>query len=248
MKRVYLRCSTDSQDFAQQMQCIYSYLKRIGENYELIPHVEEKISGSVKHTERKLYNLLQECEAGSTIYISELSRLGRNMSDLFQIVTEATEKGIKIIQCKDGTIIENNSIGGKALLFALSLAAEIELNNTRQRTKAGLDARRREGKSIGGTNDLWGKNTGSDREKALNNARIKSAQNRRIIAQNNPANKAFREFMEDWQQIHGTISKTTDWQAIADKLNSRGKTTSTGKPFDKNRARAMYASMCKIFK
>ena len=82
MKAIYNRVSTDGQEFTQQMQCIYSYLKRIGEDWESMLHVEEKVSGSVKHTERKLYKLLQECESGSTIYISELSRLGRNMSDL----------------------------------------------------------------------------------------------------------------------------------------------------------------------
>lgn len=247
MKAIYNRVSTDGQEFAQQMQCIYSYLKRIGEDCESMLHVEEKVSGSVKHTERKLYKLLQECESGSTIYISELSRLGRNMSDLFQIVTEATEKGITIIQCKDGTIIENNSIGGKALLFALSLAAEIELNNIRQRTKSGLDSRRRAGKAIGGTKELWGRKTGTDREKVMNDARIKSAQSRRIAAQNKPENKDFWNFMDDWQQIHGQVSDKTDWQAVSDKLNSRGKTTSTGLPFDKNRAKAMYVSMCKIY-
>lgn len=247
MKAIYNRVSTDGQEFAQQMQCIYSYLKRIGEDWESMLHVEEKVSGSVKHTERKLYKLLQECESGSTIYISELSRLGRNMSDLFQIVTKATEKGITIIQCKDGTIIENNSIGGKALLFALSLAAEIELNNIRQRTKAGLEAKRRQGKKIGGTKELWGKNTGTDREKVMDEARAKSAESRREAARNNPSNKAFREFMEDWQEIHGRIADATDWQAIADKLNARGKTTSSGLPFDKNRARAMYAKITKLY-
>ena len=124
MKAIYFRCSTESQDFAQQNEVVTNYLSRIGEKGELL-QVVEKVSGSVKHTERKLNELLKQCDKGSIIYISELSRLGRNMSDLFQIITEASEKEITIVQAKDGTIIENKSIGGKALLFALSLAAEI---------------------------------------------------------------------------------------------------------------------------
>ena len=64
------------------------------------------------------------------------------MSDLFQIVTTASDRGIKLVQCKDGSVIENESIGGKALLFALSLAAEIEVANIRQRTNMGLQARK----------------------------------------------------------------------------------------------------------
>lgn len=139
---IYYRSSTDRQTYLQQQECVSGYLKRMGLDPSALPVTEEHISGTVKHTERKLYGLLMRCNQGDTIYVSELSRLGRNMSDLFQIVTTASDRGIKLVQCKDGSVIENESIGGKALLFALSLAAEIEVANIRQRTNMGLQARR----------------------------------------------------------------------------------------------------------
>ena len=247
MKAIYYRCSTEKQDFMQQNEVVTKYLQRIGETTELYT-VSEKISGSVKHTERKLNELLKQCEKGSTIYISELSRLGRNMTDLFSIVTECSERDITLIQCKDGTIIENKSIGGKALLFALSLASEIELANIRQRTKAGLAARKAKMMEIGGTSDLWGsKNGNRDRITAINKAAEISAKNRKEKAQNNPNNKAFIEFIEYWQAIHGKITANTDFQPIADELNRRCKKTSTGLDFDKKRARAMYVSLLNIY-
>lgn len=247
MKVIYYRCSTEKQDFMQQNEVVTNYLQRIGETCELYT-VSEKISGSVKHTERKLNELLKQCEKGSTIYISELSRLGRNMTDLFSIVTECSERDITLIQCKDGTIIENKSIGGKALLFALSLASEIELANIRQRTKAGLAARKAKMMEIGGTSDLWGsKNGNTDRIKAINKAASISASNRREKARQKPENKAFFEFIQDWQAIHGKITAGTDWQVISDELNRRCKMTSSGLPFNKNRARAMYLSLKNIY-
>lgn len=246
-KYLYYRVSSESQDFLQQQQVVTSYLNRIGETAELY-QVVEKVSGSVRHTERKLNELLKQCDKGSTIYISELSRLGRNMSDLFQIVTDCCERGITLIQCKDNTIIENTSIGGKALLFALSLAAEIELNNIRQRTKAGLSARKNKGQEIGGTAELWGSKNGNiNRAEAIKKASAVSASTRREKARQNANNKAFWEFITDFQAIHGKINANTDWQVISDELNRRGKLTSTGKTFDKNRARAMYYSMQRIF-
>lgn len=139
---IYQRCSTDKQMYLQQQNCVFGYLKGHGIDPESLEVVEEHASGTIRHTERKLYGLLMRCNQGDTIYVSELSRLGRNMSDLFQIVTTASDRGIKIIQCKDGSVIENESIGGKALLFALSLAAEIEVANIRQRTNMGLQARK----------------------------------------------------------------------------------------------------------
>ena len=141
---IYFRASTDGQDFMQQQNCVNNYLTqhRINPKTDIAKTVVEKVSGTVKHTERKLASLLATSKQGDTIYISELSRLGRNMSDLFNIVTEACERKITIVQCKDGSTIENESIGGKALLFALSLAAEIEVANTRQRTRMALEARK----------------------------------------------------------------------------------------------------------
>ena len=247
MKAIYFRCSTEKQDFMQQNEVVTKYLQRIGETTELFT-VSEKISGSVKHTERKLNELLKQCEKGSTIYISELSRLGRNMTDLFSIVTECSERDITLIQCKDGTIIENKSIGGKALLFALSLASEIELANIRQRTKAGLAARKAKMMEIGGTSDLWGsKNGNTNRTEAINKAASISASNRREKARQKPENKAFWEFILDHQAIHGRITADTDWQVISDELNRRCKVTSSGLPFNKNRARAMYLSLKNIY-
>ena len=139
---IYQRCSTDRQTYMQQQECVFGYLRSRGIDPSSLDVVDEHISGTVKHTERKLYGLLMRCGHGDTIYVSELSRLGRNMSDLFQIVTTASDRGIKLVQCKDGSVIENESIGGKALLFALSLAAEIEVANIRQRTNMGLQARK----------------------------------------------------------------------------------------------------------
>lgn len=139
---IYQRCSTEKQVYLQQQECVFGYLRGIGVDPTSLEVIDEHASGTVKHTERKLYGLLMRCQSGDTIYVSELSRLGRNMSDLFQIVTTASDRGIKLVQCKDGSVIENESIGGKALLFALSLAAEIEVANIRQRTNMGLQARK----------------------------------------------------------------------------------------------------------
>ena len=247
MKYIYFRVSTEKQDYDQQRETVYNYLKRIGIN-EILPEVVEKKSGAIKHTERKLSELLNICGKDDTIYISELSRLGRNMTDLFNIIQEASEKGVTIIQAKDGTTIENTSIGGKALLFALSLAAEIELQNIRQRTRAGLAARKSEGKEIGGTAELWGsKNGNKDRVKAAKKAAAVSSTNRREKARQNENNRLFWEFVNDYAAIHGAITANTDFQPIADELNRRGKKTSTGLNFDKKRARAMYVSLKNIY-
>lgn len=140
-KYIYARSSTEKQEYTQQMNTINEYFLRMGIDPNSISAIyAEKESGTVNHNERKLSTLIDKCVDGDYIYVSEMSRLGRNMSDLFALVTETTRKKVTIIQCKDGTQIENESIGGKAILFALSLAAEIEVKNLRQRTQSAINA------------------------------------------------------------------------------------------------------------
>lgn len=139
----YLRVSSLAQDYDQQNHCINEYFAKVGIDPASIDStVVEKISGTVKHTDRKLAQLLSKCTEGDIVYVSEMSRLSRSMADLFALVTECCERGITLVQCKDGSQIENKSIGGKALLFALGLAAEIEVQNIRQRTVMGLEVRK----------------------------------------------------------------------------------------------------------
>lgn len=141
---IYHRVSTDEQDFLQQKHCVDSYLERnhINES-DIKEQLIEKITGVDEHTHRKFAKLLAKLKEGDTLYFSELSRIGRNMTDLNNIVNYCCTNGITLMQCKDATRIENETIGGKALLFALSLAAEIEVANIRQRTQMALDARKK---------------------------------------------------------------------------------------------------------
>lgn len=244
-KVIYARCSTDKQDYQQQFECIRQYLRRAGETEE-IEEVVEKVSGTVKHTKRKLHELLESCSPGSTIYISELSRLGRSMSDLFSIVSYCDEHDIAVIQCKDGTVIENKSIGGKALLFALSLAAEIEVENIRQRTIMGLKARKERMESIGGTNELWGKNTGADREMCILEAQNESSCMRREKARMNDNNRFFWAYMKKWVSLNGVPDSNGKWEDVARDLNDLRQKTATGMEYNGARAAAMYRKLKKI--
>lgn len=218
----------------QQQKVVNDYLLRTGINPERITSsYVEKVSGTVKHDERKLATLLKECKTGDYIYISELSRLGRNMSDLFAIITECSERGITVTQCKDGTVIENESIGGKALLFALSLAAEIEVANIRQRTKAGLDARkellRKNGSFVSKSGNVVTK-LGRERGCDLTKAREASAKAKQEIA------ALFRMNNKGYQSVKRWLAQGMPTAWILEEFNEHHKadpenySTMTGKP------------------
>lgn len=233
---VYQRCSTDRQVYLQQQNCVFGYLRNQGIVPESLEIIEEHVSGTIKHTERKLYGLLMRCQSGDTIYVSELSRLGRNMSDLFQIVTTASDRGIRIIQCKDGSVIENESIGGKALLFALSLAAEIEVANIRQRTNMGLQARKelleRDGFFVSKSGKIcthFGREKGCDTSTAATAAGDAHKESAR----------AWREKSAGYQWVRRQLQKGVSRKQIIEEFNENrasgmdGFCTSNGGPLSK---------------
>lgn len=206
---IYNRVSSLAQDYEQQQHCISEYFARVGISPESITEtVVEKVSGTIDYTERKLSELIEKCESGDVIYISELSRLGRNMSNLFAIVTECSKRGITIIQAKDGTTIENESIGGKALLFALGLAAEIEVANIRQRTNMGLAARKAEAERNGHWISKSGRvrtHLGNDKGCDMSAANEASIESKRRAAadwrDNSPAYKWVRDMIVDGKSM-----------------------------------------------
>ena len=217
---VYHRVSTNDQDFMQQQNCVNEFLvsQRIDPNNDIKQTIVEKVSGTVNHNERKLSTLLSKCSEGDTIYFSELSRLGRNMVDLNNIVNECCERGIMLIQCKDGMKIENESIGGKALLFALSLAAEIEVKNIRQRTQMGLDARRKQLQQQG----CWISNTGVTRSKFGRPADYIDDNGKEIYdlsAANEASCKAKQDAAILWREQSAAYKMVREWNAMGKSRN-----------------------------
>lgn len=233
---VYIRVSTQKQNFSglgQQAQrdiCM-NYIKSSGS--EFITEFSDVESGKSR-TRVGLMQAIDYCKKNECeLVFARLDRLARDVEFTFKVINT----GIKVHFCD---MPQLNTL----ILGVMATVAQYERELISQRTKAALKAK----KEKGGLNDLWGsKNGNTDRIKAINKAASISASNRREKARNKPENKAFFEFIQDWQAIHGKITAETDWQVISDELNKRCKVTSSGLPFNKNRARAMYLSLKNIY-
>lgn len=245
MNYAYIRFSTDKQDEQQQMNSIVNFLH--GKGVSVDKYVkDEGVSGGVSYKNRKLYGLVKKMRPGDSLIVSEASRLGRSMHDLNMLVNEELKpRGVRLIIINMGFDIDCSQLKAidEIMLSFFGFAAQLEKELIQERTRNGLEARKKSGKPIGGTNELWGKITCASRKDAVTAAAVVSAKVRRDKAKNDPANIAFKEFMEDWRES----GKALDWAAIADKLNSRGKKTTTGLAFTPVRARAMYEKTRKLY-
>lgn len=142
----YVRVSTDLQTNKNQKLAIRQYCRQ--HRLYHVEWIEEKISGTKAPSKRKLGTLLSRTEKGDLIIVTEISRLGRSIVMIMDILQYLLDKGVKVVAIKEGYEL-GDDIVSTVLAFAFGLSAQIERTLISERTKQGLERARREGKQIG---------------------------------------------------------------------------------------------------
>lgn len=142
----YIRVSSDKQTVENQRFEIQNFCKAHGMSVD--GWIEETISGTKSFDKRLLGQLLKKVGKGDCIICAELSRLGRNLFMIMEILNICMTK-----ECRVWTIKDNYRLGddiqSKVLAFAFGLSAEIERNLISQRTKEALARLKSEGHVLG---------------------------------------------------------------------------------------------------
>ena len=142
----YIRVSSDKQTVENQRFEIGRFCNQ--NNIQISGWIEETISGTKAYNKRQLGLLLKKVEKDDVIICSELSRLGRSLFMIMEILSICMKK-----ECRVWTIKDNYRLGddiqSKVLAFAFGLSAEIERNLISQRTKEALARKKAEGIVLG---------------------------------------------------------------------------------------------------
>jgi DNA invertase Pin-like site-specific DNA recombinase len=142
----YIRVSSDKQTVENQRFEINNFCSR--EAMSIDGWIEETISGTKNYSKRELGKLLNRVQKDDLIICAELSRLGRNLFMIMEILNICMTK-----ECRVWTIKDNYRLGddiqSKVLAFAFGLSAEIERNLISQRTKEALARKKSEGMVLG---------------------------------------------------------------------------------------------------
>lgn len=158
----YIRVSSDKQTVENQRFEINNFADK---NSIIIDGwIAETISGTKNYKKRELGKLLEKIQDGDIIICSELSRLGRNLFMIMEILNICMEKRCKVWTIKDNYRLGEN-IESKVLAFAFGLSAEIERNLISQRTREALLRKKAEGIVLGrpkGCKSLKTKLTGKE--------------------------------------------------------------------------------------
>lgn len=151
----YIRVSTDKQTVENQRFEINEYCNKQG--LKVDAWIEETVSGTKSYSSRTLGQVIKQLGKDDLLVCSEISRLGRSLFMIMEILSQCLTKGCRVCTVKDNYNLGDN-IESKVLAFAFALSAEIERNLISQRTKDALRRLKDEGKVLGRPKGAKGKN------------------------------------------------------------------------------------------
>ena len=143
----YLRCSSAEQNNEKFKADILSFANDKG----LIGRVEfyeDIASGKICWRKRQIGQIVEELQKGDTLLIPEISRLGRSMVEIVELLAILRSKEVAVMALKNGWVLDD-SIQSKLMMMIFALLSEIETDLLSRRVKEGLAARKASGKSLG---------------------------------------------------------------------------------------------------
>ncbi|MGG5404971.1 recombinase family protein [Clostridioides difficile] len=144
----YERVSTRKQDNSRQERVLESEGIKFDKIYK------DVITGATKEREA-LNKMLVEVSEGDIVYCESISRLGRNLKDLIDIIDVLVQKGVIVKILKEGIDTGNSTY--KLLLGIFGAVAEMERETIQERTQQKIDQLKEDKKNTGEINTKSGK-------------------------------------------------------------------------------------------
>lgn len=142
----YMRVSTPQQTVENQHYALLNFADQRG--FRIDQWITETSSGAKAYTERVLGPLVAQLRAQDTLVVTEVSRLGRRLIDIVQLLYILMERQVTVLSIKEGLEM-GDSLNAKVLAFAFGLAVDIERSLIAARTREALARRRQEGQRLG---------------------------------------------------------------------------------------------------
>lgn len=141
---IYCRVSTDEQTTENQKQPLEDYCKR--NNWEYDIYTENISTRKTRPIQYELYNKLLRKEYDGLI-IYKFDRWARSLKELVEHIERLLDKNIMVYSYTEN--IDLKSSMGRAMFHIISAFAQLERDIIRERTIAGLNRVRAQGKKLG---------------------------------------------------------------------------------------------------
>lgn len=162
----YVRVSTMEQDVQNQKYEVLEYARK--NDLKINDFLEIEISSRRDKKSRRIDELMEMLQAGDTLIVSELSRLGRSTTEVIDLVHELIKKKVSFIAIKQGIRVSSKmDMQTKVIVTMFSLFAELERDIISERTKQALAAKKAGGVKLGKPKGIMQKSKLDDRQEAI---------------------------------------------------------------------------------
>jgi DNA invertase Pin-like site-specific DNA recombinase len=142
----YIRISTDKQDLDKQRHLLLEYARK--QHLFIDEFIEVEVSTRRDVGKRRIDELQSKLREGDILLVAELSRLGREMLQVLNIINDLCIKGVNITFVRQPELSTTGS-HGKLLLAIYSYFAEAEREFISLHVKQGLAAAKAKGVKLG---------------------------------------------------------------------------------------------------
>jgi len=141
---IYCRVSRTDQILENQIRPLTEYAERMGWDYEVF--TEKESTRKSRPVQWDLYNRLLKKEFDGLLFY-KLDRWARSLKELVTHMEALHEKGVVLVSFMENIDLSTSS--GKLMMQVMGSFAEFERSIIRERTMAGLDRARAQGKTLG---------------------------------------------------------------------------------------------------
>src|SRR5262245_5726953 len=121
----YLRISTGGQDLDQQKLAVLDYAQKHRVTVDAFVATQRSAQHATQRAE--LLQMIESLHRGDRVIVSELSRLGRSLSQILQIIDRLIQKEVRLVAIKEAIRFEGkHNIQTKAMIALFGLFAEVE--------------------------------------------------------------------------------------------------------------------------
>jgi DNA invertase Pin-like site-specific DNA recombinase len=119
----YVRVSSDKQDAQKQEHLLLKYAQQ--QHLQIDEFINLEISARQNTQVRRIDELLKRLDANDVLLVVELSRLGRNMFEVLNIINQLSENGVRLVFVRQPEL-STTGPHGKLLLAIYSYFAEAD--------------------------------------------------------------------------------------------------------------------------
>ena len=146
---IYARVSTLDQTVDNQLIELRDHCSKMG--WEIVKeYVDEGLSGTLSRDKRPALNAMIKDgyrKKFDTVICWDISRLGRSMKELIMFLSDMKDRGIGICSVRQG--FDTSTSMGEIMFQFVGILSSWEREMIRERTLAGLERAKSEGKTLG---------------------------------------------------------------------------------------------------